>query len=125
MIKGLRRQPPPEKKPREGTRLRAAFDYFRENKGVAVVWNTDKRQGWNELSQLREYYGFDLRLVKVDPNPAVRGRWLLAGEYIGRDYVSYMDGSKTRVDEMGLVVAQGGAHVWKTRADYMKPRSGG
>lgn len=105
MIKGLRRQPPPDKKPKEGTKLREAFDWFRENKGIAVEWNTDKRQGWNELSQLREYYGFDLRLVRKGKNPNERGLWLLAGEYIGREYVSYVEKTREETDDYGPVVA--------------------
>jgi hypothetical protein len=78
--------------PREGSRVRAAYDFFYANKGVTVEFQFDKFGGDNNLiNKLTDFYGLDIRRIR---NGSARvGRvstWVLAGEWFGRVYVDYI-----------------------------------
>lgn len=76
--------------PREGTRLRAGYFLFQANKGLPIEASLseifcsprDKRAS-NSIEQLRSFYGMDIR--KLGPR-----RWVLAGEWFGREYRDYI-----------------------------------
>ena len=69
-------------KPKEGTRTRELFDLFYENRGIAVNYSTTGRDS-QKISDLQNYYGFDLRKVAY-------GKWILAGEWFGKVYIDYI-----------------------------------
>ncbi len=73
--------------PLEGTRLRATYDLLMANKGAAINVSLSRAYGPNDggtaISQLRDFYGLDIRKIK-------NGQWLLAGEWFGRVYVDYV-----------------------------------
>lgn len=65
--------------PRPGTRLRAAHDLFLQNRGVPISYVSDS----NVVRQLTDHYGMDLRCIEP-------GKWVLAGEWMGKNYVDYI-----------------------------------
>lgn len=70
------------KLPREGSRLREAYDFFVSSRGipVAVLLSTYPR---TTIDNLRDYYGLDIRCIES-------GKWVLAGEWFGKHYVDYI-----------------------------------
>ena len=73
--------------PREGTKLRALWDRLRQAPGepieTADLYST-KPGLHNAMSQLRITYGLDVACIDHGRNH--RGRYVLAGEFVGRDY---------------------------------------
>jgi hypothetical protein len=69
--------------PREGSRLRALYDLFHENRGRVIHFAASTGNG-RPICDLIEYYGLDIRRI-------ARCKWVLAGEWFGlhyRDYIS-------------------------------------
>lgn len=78
-------------KPREGSRLRAIYDALQSNKGAPVEIHLDG----NELRQLSDFYGLDIRNVRRGFHREGCQGWrepahLLAGEWFGRVYIDYV-----------------------------------
>lgn len=67
--------------PRKGSHLREVHDRFLQNRGVPISFVTDKHGA--VVRQLTDYYGLDIR--NIEP-----GKWVLAGEWIGKNYVDYI-----------------------------------
>ncbi len=69
-------------KPREGTKVRAAFDLFCANKGKVVDWCTTKNS-CVIITQLQDTYGLDIRRIK-------KSKYCLVGEWFGNTYIDYV-----------------------------------
>jgi hypothetical protein len=79
-----RRGPPTNPYPREGTQLRRLFDALMASKGAVADLPFPIRSGRRRmLVDLTDYYGLDIR------HPS-RGKYVLAGEWIGKVYVDYI-----------------------------------
>lgn len=74
------RRAPVNEAPREGTKLREAYDLFVANKGKPVSF---KRRTNRLIDDLIDYYGLDIRCIR-------NGQWVLAGEWFGRSYQDYI-----------------------------------
>lgn len=70
-------------KPAEGTKLRELYDRFMVQRGKIVTFSAGTGAASVQINQLRDFYGLDIRNVG-------RGRWVLAGEWVGRVYVDYI-----------------------------------
>ena len=82
-------------RPSPGTRLGYAYDVFTNNKGVPIHGCAAEIFGGphsrRAISDLRDYYGLDIRCVDRGGGRARRGaKWVLAGEWFGRVYVDYI-----------------------------------
>jgi hypothetical protein len=80
--------PATQLRPREGTKLRALYDYLMAHKGEPLhvrltLFNGDKQAA--RLGILRDFYGLDIR--RLGPG---YGRWVLAGEWFGTAYRDYI-----------------------------------
>lgn len=71
--------------PREGTKWRAMYDLLMANKGIPVdiPLNEFGKSHGRIVAALRDFYGLDI--VRIS-----RGRWVLAGEWKGSQYVDYI-----------------------------------
>lgn len=72
--------------PREGTKLRELYDLFQSNKGQVIAINRTKQTG-RRFEDLIDFYGLDIQHVRL-------GQWILAGEWFGENYVSYLRSSR-------------------------------
>lgn len=70
--------------PKEGTKLREVYDFFKNNKGKIVDYSFSGVSKSGILRQLTDFYGCDIRCLKDK-------RWLFAGEWVGNRYVSYFE----------------------------------
>lgn len=73
--------------PKEGSKLRRAFDLLMANKGVpidvALTCFEGKRNLHRVVDDLQDYYGLDIRMLQP-------GKWVLAGEWFGKNYRDYI-----------------------------------
>jgi len=85
--KGIRRVTHSHDIPREGTRLRRLYDLFVSNKGVPIEAPLSFFEGGNGggrlFADLIDFYGLDIRKIH-------NGKWVLAGEWLGRRYIDYI-----------------------------------
>jgi hypothetical protein len=72
---------PSRGEPREGTKVRAVYDLFMTHKGTPVSYSRAHRP--EIIDRLTDNWGLDIRRVG-------KGRYLLAGEWFGREYVDYV-----------------------------------
>lgn len=78
--------------PREGTQLRVVYDLLQANKGQPVDIDTKNRNYLNhQIDQLKSFYGLDIRSMPEAKRKGVRYNHILVGEYVGKDYVNYLD----------------------------------
>ena len=70
------------KLPREGSYLRECYDLFLNNRGVPIRF-VERNNNRNATRQLQDYYGLDIRCIEP-------GKWVLAGEWFGKNYVDYI-----------------------------------
>jgi hypothetical protein len=82
-----KRGAPPNRIPREGTRLREIWDLLQANRGVVVTLNLTKDSA--AIEQLRSFYGLDLRRILHNKH------WCLCGEWIDGKYIDYVKGKWT------------------------------
>lgn len=67
------------KLPREGSYLRKCYDLFLNNRGVPIRFVEQSKV----THQLQNCYGLDVRCIEP-------GKWVLAGEWFGRNYIDYI-----------------------------------
>lgn len=85
----VRRGPPGNQWPAEGTKIRAVYDLLMASKGLPVevnlsrMFNSNGGADGRRIQDLRDYYGLDIRKLS-------NGRWVLAGEWFGKTYVDYI-----------------------------------
>lgn len=85
--------------PKEGTLLRQCWDLLKANPGVEVKWNHGQMRGWNEIQQLVDYYGLDVRKSRPNRGAGNGGWWILIGEYMNRgEYVGYVESSLPEIN---------------------------
>jgi len=68
--------------PKEGSRLRVAYDLFVTNPGVVVPYATVHGAPHNELIQLRDFYGLDIRKTKNPRERILVGMYKSNGDYV-------------------------------------------
>jgi hypothetical protein len=73
---------PTNHKPREGTKTRALYDLFYDNKGKVIDFCSTNSKDAVYLPQLTDVYGLDIRRIK-------KNKWCLVGEWFGKIYVDY------------------------------------
>ena len=67
--------------PREGSQIRAIYDFLKENAGREVTLSGPP---YSLIRQLRDFYGCEIEIV--------RGKsYCLVGEWFGRTYVDYRE----------------------------------
>lgn len=78
--------------PRPGTRIRRMYDLLAAHKGRVInapltmfEGGTRHRNRAHEIEALRDQYGLDIRKLG-------QARWILAGEWSGRNYIDYTGG---------------------------------
>lgn len=81
--------------PQVGTKLRELWDLLHVYRGEVIVDDLTMRYRGNQIEQLRDFYGLDIRnLGATSRNGRGQGRgpsrWVLAGEWIGPRYVDYI-----------------------------------
>lgn len=74
--------------PRQGSRTRAIYDFFHQNKGKVVQISFDK-QNSTLVHRLRIEYGMDLRCLRQG-HRYLEGEWIFAGEYDGPNFIDYV-----------------------------------
>lgn len=75
--------------PREGTKLHAIYTLFLQHRGEWLpgkILGFDIKTRSRTLRDLTDYYGFEIERR----GPRCYMEYRLAGEYFGRDYVSYV-----------------------------------
>jgi hypothetical protein len=86
-IKGKARNKTGER-PRQGSKLGQFYDQLMANRGLPVSVTRSKVAA-QQIIQLRDFYGLDIRSV----SKRGRGGWaayVLAGEWFGRVYIDYI-----------------------------------
>lgn len=77
--------------PREGTKLRARWDFLQANRGLPVPMTGGHVEISNDVRAFNDFYGLDVRRVgrrnRLSNEPEI---WVLAGEWFGRIYVDYI-----------------------------------
>lgn len=90
-----------QKIPRPGTRLRELYDLFQMNKGIVIEEPLTMRYNYNYFITLIDFYGLDIRKIGEVQHKNKRGmrtgRWVLAGEWFGADYVDYISKNKQKL----------------------------
>ena len=88
--------------PREGSRLRELYDLLMGNAGKPVPLRVSQYAGRGaNLTQLRDTYGLDIRMVRQGHTSALIDRksvYVLAGEWFGDIYVDYTTSSEEQMD---------------------------
>jgi hypothetical protein len=80
--------------PREGTKLRRAYDLFQANKGIPVEFPRTML-GVAQINNLQDFYGLDIRIAQRAYEKDGYGNnrpplSMLAGEWFGRVYIDYV-----------------------------------
>jgi hypothetical protein len=68
--------------PAEGTKVRATYDLFMAHKGEPISFSRDRHHPFI-IDRLVDTWGLDIRRIG-------KGRYLLAGEWFGIEYVDYV-----------------------------------
>ena len=90
-IKGIYTFDKLQQKPRQGSRLRAIYDVFVENKGKPIEMPAGLDKG--NMAQLTDYYGLDIRHIQRGFHRNGINRpslYVLAGEWFGKTYIDYI-----------------------------------
>lgn len=75
--------------PREGTRLREAYDFFMAHKGEPVEYMPSPHD--RAMVDLQDFYGLDIRRIRNGSSRVNRkSTYILAGEWFGRVYIDYI-----------------------------------
>lgn len=71
--------------PAAGTRVRQVFDLLLASKGLPIAVNLSRFGDGRrfKVEYLRDSYGLDIRYLG-------RGRWVLAGEWVGPEYRDFI-----------------------------------
>lgn len=78
-----------QKEPRPGTRTRRVYDRFMRLKGIPITGSITEITGSGGgsakaiIEHLNNTYGLDIRYL-------YNGKWVLAGEWFGTEYVDYI-----------------------------------
>src|ERR1700752_3098049 len=80
----------PQKIPRSGTKLRELYELFQMNKGEIIELPLTIMYAPSYIYVLQDFYGLDIRRIgNIGSKGRGRGRppgkWILAGEWFGRD----------------------------------------
>jgi hypothetical protein len=94
--------------PREGTRLRFLYDLFQSNRGKIVSFSL-ARAG-KDVASLVDFYGLDIRTIG-------KRRWLLAGEWQGKEYVDYVLAEQEKREARVRKIAESRVHRNAARDD--------
>lgn len=101
LLKG-RKAHPLQRMPREGTCLRSVYDRFVEYPGKTIEFNPNELSNNKQiLTQLRIYYGLDIRLIKQGSALVERrSLWCLVGEWFGKIYIDYTADTEEQMDRL-------------------------
>ena len=91
-----------QKIPRPGTKLRELYDLFQMNKGIVIEEPLTMRYNYTYFIFLRDFYGLDIRKIGEVHKGRGRGtgRWILAGEWFGANYVDYIARNKQKLSKV-------------------------
>ena len=98
--------------PKLGTKIRELWDLLHLHKGEVFIDRLTPRFGNGTIRQLRDFYGLDIRDLGEAKRPGgkVGGhgphRWILAGEWFGRDYRDYIAERKTRLQKVEDILTE-------------------
>lgn len=100
---------PLQKVPRIGTKLREIYELFQMNKGVVIEAPLTVLYNQAYITYLTDFYGLDIRRIGNIEYNGHRGRragkWILAGEWFGSEYVDYISRNKKKLNKVGQTVA--------------------
>src|SRR5882672_2543672 len=83
-LKGNKKHGAPlQKIPKEGTKTLELYDLFQANKGKIIHKPISKIYNSVFIRALTDYYGLDIMNLGY-------GKWVLAGEWVGNNYVDYI-----------------------------------
>ncbi len=99
-----------KKAPELGTKLRELWDLLQIYKGEVVTDDLAVRFRYRCIEDLRDFYGLDIRCLNCKGAGRGRGsqpgRWVLAGEWFGKNYVDYIAQKRKNIAKVEAILTE-------------------